>query len=301
MRWRRPGRLGLRAAPAVLGAALVLLGAALLAGPAAGAGTRPLRDPRLARVHTWAFAIGANLTPGLVRRLERYDLVVVDGEQATRAQIATLHRAGALVLGYLDVGTIESYRSWYPLLKRYRMGFWGQWGEWYARVSAPGYRNVIAGRVAPGLLAKGFDGLFLDNTDMIEVYPSQTAGMRALVRRLAAYVHARGKLLFAQNGEDEIGPLLRDYDGWNREDVSWTYDFTRGRYVRQPRAEVREAQGALRRIRAAGLLVLATDYAAAGNQAAATQSVGEACAAGALPFVSDIDLTRVPSVPARCP
>src|SRR5205085_5495803 len=106
----------------------------------------------------------------------------------------------------------------------------------------------IAGRIAPALLHKGFDGLFLDNTDMIEAHPSQTAGMRALVRRLAAYVHARGRLLFAQNGEETIGPLLRSYDGWNREDVSATYDFSRHRYVMQPRPAVRAAQAALRRI-----------------------------------------------------
>jgi endo-alpha-1,4-polygalactosaminidase (GH114 family) len=95
--------------------------------------------------------------------------------------------------------------------------------------------------------------------------------------------------------------LLPYYDGWNREDVSATYDFGPGRYVRQPRYEVRTAQRALRRIALAGLLVLATDYTARNDHAATTQSVADACAAGALPFVSDIDLTRIPAVAARCP
>jgi len=304
MRWRR----ALAAAAATIASAPTIApaatGAPALARSLARAASAPvsLRNPRLARVHTWAFAIGdGDLGGNLARRYARYDLVVLDGEAATRGEIAALRRAGKLVLGYLDVGTIESYRSWYPLVKRYRLAYWGDWGEWYAQVSAPGYRSVIAGRVAPRLLAKGFDGLFLDNTDMIEAHPRQTAGMRGLVRRLAAYVHARGRLLFAQNGEDTIGPLLADYDGWNREDVSYTYDFARHRYVRQPRAAVREAQAALARIRAAGLLVLATDYTRAGDRRAAAQSVREACSAGALPFVSDIDLTRIPASPAVCP
>ena len=41
----------------------------------------------------------------------------------------------------------------------------------------------------------------------------------------------------------------------------------------------------------------ATDYTAAGDESAAQEAVGNACAAGALPFVSDIELTRLPAAP----
>lgn len=280
-------------------AALAVL-AGVIAAVASDAGARP-RDARLARVHTWAFAIGdGDLAGNLARRYAGYDLVVLDGEGVTRAQVSALHRAGTLVLGYLDVGTIEAGRSWYAQVKRYRMDLWGEWGEWYADVDAAGFRDVIVHAVAPAMLAKGLDGLFLDNTDMIESHPRQTSGMRTLVRALAGLAHHRGELLFAQNGEASIGPLLGVYDGWNREDVSATYDFGSRHYVRQSRSDVRTAQGALRRIAAAGLLVLATDYVGAGDRAATAQSIADACAAGALPFVSDIALTRVPRVPARC-
>lgn len=267
----------------------------------ARAPARP-RDPRLSRVHTWAFAIGdGDLRGDVARRYSGYDLVVLDGEGASRAQVAALRRRGTVVLAYLDAGTIEAGRWWYPRVKRYRMDLWGDWGEWYANVNARGFRRVIAGQVAPALLAKGFDGLFLDNTDMIETHPRQTTGMRTLVVALAKLVHGRGGLLFSQNGEDSIGPLLGDYDGWNREDVTSTYDFSTRRYVRQARSAVRTAQRALRRIWAAGLLVLATDYLRAGDRATAARSIADACAAGALPFLSDIGLTRIPRSAPRCP
>lgn len=276
------------------------LGAILAVAFAGGAAARP-RDARLRAVHSWAFAIGdGDLNGNLVARYARYDLVIVDGEGASAAQVAALRRAGKIVLAYLDVGTIEPYRSWYPLLKPYRLAYWPDWGEWYAAVSKPGYRRAIAGRIAPILLGKGFDGLFLDNTDMIEAYPRQTAGMRTLIRSLSGLVHGRGELLFAQNGEDTIGPMLRYYDGWNREDVTATYDFSRKRYVIQPRSEIAAAQRALRRIAAAGLFVTATDYTRAGDRGAARLAIANACAAGALPFVSDIDLRRVPPMPASC-
>jgi hypothetical protein len=68
----------------------------------------------------------------------------------------------------------------------------------------------------------------------------------------------------------------------------------------QPRRAVGRAQRALRRIAAAGLLVLGTDYLRAGDHATAARSIADACAAGALPFLSDIELTRIPATPARC-
>lgn len=276
---------------------LSLLVALALTGVASAAP----RNPRLRSVQTWAFAIGDGDGIGnLLSRYAGYDLLVLDGQEATARQVHALRHAGKIVLAYLDVGTIEKGRPWYHAASRYRLDYWPDWGEWYADVAAPGFRKLISGTVAPSMLHKGFDGLFLDNTDMIETHPHQTSGMRTLVRRLARLVHGQVKLLFAQNGEDTIGPLLPYYDGWNREDVSATYDFGAHRYVRQPHGEVAAADGALRRIARAGLLTLATDYTAAGDAATAGAAVRNACSAGALPFVSDIDLTRVPAVPARC-
>ncbi len=255
----------------------------------------------LAMVHTWAFAIGnGDLRGDLVQRYSAYDMLVLDGQGASAAQVRALHAAGKVVLAYLDVGTIEPDRPWYASLKRYRLDYWPAWGEWYANLSAAGFRNAIAARIAPRILAKGFDGLFLDNTDMVETHRRQAAGMRRLVARLSRLVHARGGALLSQNGEDLIGPLLRYYDGWNREDVSYTYSFRTRRYVSQPASEVAEALAALRRVRSQGLLTLATDYTAAGDASASAAAVRNACSAGALPFVSDIGLSRIPATPARC-
>jgi endo-alpha-1,4-polygalactosaminidase (GH114 family) len=259
------------------------------------------RDARLTTVRTWAFAIGDGALQGdVARRYAGYDLIVVDGEAATRDQLAALHRAGKLALGYVSVGTIERDRGWYRAAKPYRLDYWPDFGEWYANVSRAGYRHLIARNVAPAMLDKGFDGLFLDNTDMVDTHARQAAGMRSLVAALSRDVRRRGALLFTQNGEDSIGPTLRYYEGWNREDVSWTYDFDRRRYLRRPRRDRRAAQAALRRIAGAGLLVTATDYVRAGDAAAVEESRRNACAAGAFPFVSDIGLTRVPMPALGC-
>jgi endo-alpha-1,4-polygalactosaminidase (GH114 family) len=248
-------------------------------------------------VDSWAFAAGA---PHSVSSLARFDLVVVDGEATSRRQLRLLRQRGTLVLGYLSVGTIEPGRSWYRRARRYRLDRWEDFGEWYAKVSARGFRRLIAGHVAPRILAKGFDGLFLDNTDMVETHPRQRRRMHRLARALSRLVHRRGKLLFTQNGEDSIGPTLRLYDGWNREDVTSTYDFDRRRYVPVAPRAGRAALRALRRIARSGLLVTAIDYVRRGDRRGQDAAVQAACSAGALPFVSDIGLRRLPERPFQC-
>ncbi len=256
-------------------------------------------DRNLRSVETWAFPLGEGALADVLRRPDAFDLVVVDGEEVTERQVRRLRRHGAIVLGYLSVGTIESYRWWHRAATPFKLELWDDWGEWYADVSRPGFRDLIASRVAPSMLSKGLDGLFLDNTDMIETHPAQRDGMEALVARLARKVHRRDKLLFAQNGDSTIGPTLRYYDGWNREDVSWTYDFDREQYVRVGSADRADALAAIRRIRGSGLLVTTTDYVPHGSADAASEAVRAACDAGALPYVSDIELSRVPG-PLRC-
>jgi len=281
-----------------------VLGAALAFGASAGSG-QGARGELRARLHaarSFAFAIGdGTLNGNLSRRYARFDLVVVDGESARAGDVAAIRLTGhGLVLAYLDVGTIESYRGWYGAAKRYRLDYWDDWGEWYANVNAAGYRSLLLRRIAPRMLAKGFDGLFLDNTDMTETHPAQKRGMRALVARLSRLVRAGGKLLLAQNGAAVNWPLRRFYDGINFEDVSFSYDFARRTYVSLPPGVVASNERTIRRFRGAGLRVTATDYLPANAGRRAAIAVRNACSAGALPYVSDIGLSRVPTRPFLC-
>jgi len=260
---------------------------------------------------SWAFAIGNGHLKGSTEevgdRLGAFDLVVVDGEEANRAEVGELQGRGATVLAYLSVGTIEKWRSWFRSVKRYRLKAGQDWkDEWFADVSKRKLRRKITRRIAPKILAKGFDGLFLDNVDMVEAraHRDQRRGMRRLVRKLSRLVHDQGLLLFTQNGHPillRLG-LVERIDGWNREDVTWTYDFDRRRYERQREGKIATAQGELRDFVARGLVVTAADYTKAGDEGALAEAVAKACEAGALPYVSDIGLSvkRLPDAPLEC-
>lgn len=255
---------------------------------------------------SWAFAIGNGNLAGdataVAQRLEAFDLVVVDGEEATRTEVAALQANGTTVLGYLSVGTIEKWRSWYKRLKPFRLDAWGDWeGEWFARTSSGDYRRKMVKIAKKRVLAKGFDGLFLDNVDMVEDprYARQRKGMSRLVRDLDKLVGSNREL-WAQNGfrgvvrgyrRQHVKPLWRHLDGWNREDVSHTWDFKKKRY--RPVTGVERNLVELFEVAALGLRTTTTDYLRVNplDTEAACIAYLFSTSAGALPYVADIGLS----------
>ena len=255
---------------------------------------------RLAEVRSFAFAAGVENVHEEIGKLSRYDLVVVDGENVSSADVKAIQTSGTIVLAYLSVGTIEKGRSWYRLARKYRLDLWEDWGEWYADTSRQGFRDVITRRVAPLMLRRGFDGLFLDNVDMIETHRAQGAGMGLMVRSLSRLVHRRGKFLFTQNGTRSIRRIIRLIDGWNLEDVTSTYNFETEAYEKLDPESLKNQLELLRRVGEKHILTTASDYVAEGDPATTEESIRNACSAGAIPFVSDINLSRIPEQPLRC-
>jgi uncharacterized protein (TIGR01370 family) len=275
------------------------------------AGAAGVDDPRLADAESWAFAIGGGMLGGdreaVGERLGDFDLVVIDGELARPGEVEELQSRGAAVLGYMSVGTIEKWRGWYDRVKRFRLEPWKAWkDEWFADVSKPRLRRIIAGEIAPKLMNKGFDGLFLDAVDMIEPdrHRKQRAGMRKLVRALAQLTHGQGDLLFAQNGfwgMRKFG-IRASLDGWNREDVTTRFDFNHRRYERAPRGHRKAALSELARMRDFGLFTTAADYTKRAGGDLFEDSIANACSVGALPYVSNLALSvgRLPNPPLVC-
>lgn len=235
--------------------------------------------------------IGATLDAETVDRLADVDLVV-GGEETTPAQVTVLKSRGAVVLAYLSVGTIEPWRAWYPQVEPYQLEKWADWDEYFADTSAEGYRGVIMLDVAPTILGKGFDGLFLDNVDMIREHPAQSAGMARLVEELSVLVRQDDGILAMQNGEGVIGPLLPYIDVWDREGVTFTYDFDTESYIRTSPSDHEAALMSLARMRQLGILTLALDYPPPDDAGATAEASEAAGSVGALSWTSDIELTR---------
>ncbi len=258
---------------------------------------------------SWAFAIGNHTLDGppseVGTRYEGFDLVVIDGEEVSPGEVSAIADGDTLALAYLSAGTIEGWRGWYDKVKRYRLKPWQDWkDEWFADTSRPAFRQKLTAIAEEEILTKAFDGLFLDNTDMVEAkrHRAQRAGMARLVQMLDEAAGSQ-RLLFTQNGApgmldgypgQDVEPLIDHFEGWNREDVTWTFDFDRRRYVRNHRADREAALEELAAIRAEGLVTSATDYVELddGLSAGECKAVENAEGVDALSYLGNIGLTR---------
>lgn len=297
-----------RVAAVALAAALVA-GAAGCAGSSTGSSTGSSGSdsgPRSAvgnaeQPASFALALGVDADdPGERVPLAGYDLVVVDGAQTSAAAVRALQDEGATVLAYLSVGTVEPGRPWFATARDrgWLLDHWDDWDEWYAAVAEAGLRDLLV-EEARTELARGFDGLFLDNTDMVQDHPDQRAGMVRVVADLDRLV-GPDRLLVAQNGDPVAAGIVDHLDGWNREDVATTYDFDAEAYAAVSAEDHRAALADLQALHERGLIVMATDYSDGRDPAADDAHARSACTAGALPFVADIDLTRIADPPRRC-
>jgi uncharacterized protein (TIGR01370 family) len=256
--------------------------------------TRGSRLAALRRVRRWAPVIGADTLPAL----DAPDLVVVDGlpdaagdATGARARLAAARATGALVIAYLSVGTVESWRAYAPEVPAtWTLGDLPDWeGERVVDARAEGWRRLMA-REAAGLRGLGFDGLFLDNLDVAEDHPRTQDAMVALVAGIRAA--ASDLLLVAQNGLATIDRL--PVDAVSHEDVWWRWQGRR--YGPSPPGESAAILERLRRQRARGLVVLTLDYTEPGDPAAAA-IVRRSRAEGFVPAVSVLALDRAPHSP----
>lgn len=250
----------------------------------------------------FAFGLGLTLSDSEIEQLKSYDLVVIDGTDSSAAVIQELRSSGVTVLGYVSAGTIERGRPWSKrFIKQFGLTFWEEWGEWFAAVSKRRFTRGFIRRIARPVVRKNVDGLFLDNVDMISERPKQTRGMLRLLKRTRRLL-GNDRLLFIQNGDEIIPTIERavSFDGWNREDVTGTYDFDTETYGRVPTDEHDAALSFIQRMKDRGYIVTTADYVAPGDQETIDASIAASCSVGATPFVSDIFLTMLPEAPQAC-
>jgi cysteinyl-tRNA synthetase len=277
---------------AVIGTVLLVLAGALPPSRAAQPGARE----RLHAAKTWVSYYGGGSLPALMN----FDVVDIDVEDGAAnydaGDVARLRRHGSVVLSYLNVGSAEPFRSYWHQVKPFILAEYPGWPEYYMDVANPAYRQVLLTTVVPQLLAKGVDGLFLDNVDAgsDNERPDVAGGVVELVRALRA-AHP-GLLIVAQSFNLRIlnltgtdGRKFYQYlDGLAREEVSSTY--VRG-YHRIPVGESDLMLHALAAWRARGLAVFTLDYA--NTAELARYAIARARAFGLVPYAATRELNQI--------
>ncbi len=167
--------------------------------------------------------IGAG--PEDIQRMMDYDIVVIDAQYFDVGQIKELQSDGHKVYSYINVGSVEDFRPYYQDYQQYTLDVYEHWeDERWVDVSAAEWQDFILEELAPDILGKGVDGLFVDNVDVYYVYPDReifdgTEKILKGLKSLDTYVLINGGDNFVTKYIDEHGSFRDIADGVNQESV----------------------------------------------------------------------------------
>lgn len=263
------------------------------------------------RVSRWGCQY-QNIDLGAVARSD-LDLIVLDpiveGKRLQIAPESPLRRkpggARRLVLAYLSVGEAESYRPYWQTAWRTEPPPWlgpenSRWpGSFAVRYWHPAWQDLLLGPegALDGLIAAGFDGVFLDRVDAYGDWPGEgrraKASMIALVQSIAERLRAGTpkRLVIAQNAE----PLLAEesyrhaIDAVSKESLLYNL---RGPNLPNTPEDVAWSLGYLKQAQDAGLPVFAIEYL--DEPALRTEALGRLTALGMAPFLGRRLLDTLP-------
>jgi hypothetical protein len=179
-----------------------------------------------------------------VEELAQYDLVILHTPAATKEVVNELKSRGVVTLGYITVGADLEVRkgngkgpggkaSWY-----FDKDMNGQpdmdpiWKTPWANTADPEWRKFCVAEAKNLVNEHGFDGLFLDTTDNVTIYPEMFEGMVKLIEQFRLEL-PEAPIVMNQSWEllRRVAPVV---DGVMLEGFTTSYDFANKRYRRNP-------------------------------------------------------------------
>jgi len=216
-----------------------------------------ISKPSLLDIDSYAVYYGA----GKIENLSSFDLVIIESENYSKDEIEMLKRNGTIVLSYLSVGEVRGDRWYFNSVKVCTMGKNPTWNSYYVNVSCKAWRDVILNVLIPRILSKGFDGLFLDTVDVVDVFPNMRDDMINLISEIRSRYP---NIVIIQNrGFSIIDETARYIDGVLFECFTTHYNWTSKRYeVWKDRDWIDMQAERLANLRERyGIVVLTLDYA----------------------------------------
>ena len=174
--------------------------------------------------------------PEITEKLSDIDLLVIDAEYFSQNDIARLRENGIHeIYSYINIGSIESFRSYDTDFEKYTLGAYENWPEEkWIDVSVPEWQACTASRV-DALVQKGVDGFFVDNTDVYYNYPQESIYDGILT--ILDYINHTGRKIMINGGDCFVKKYLTTeknvlIDGVNQENVFTAYDFSKDVYTK---------------------------------------------------------------------
>ena len=198
-----------------------------------------------------------------VDQLKKFDLVIVS-PLLNNKTIKELRKENVLVVGYVSISTIGNWEPWKEFVEEDMIIEKTElWKEVIVNTNDKRWQNIIINRVVPYLLSKGFDGVFFDNLDIVDIYPEFKKGIVRIIQE----VREKYKNLFIVVNRgfsivDDIAPYI---DAILFECFATYYNFTAKRYEKWSGSDLEWILAISKRLKNLsekyGFLVLALGYA----------------------------------------
>lgn len=115
----------------------------------------------------YEYGVFLGAEPEDIPDMESFRKIVVDAQSFTEEEISRLKESGHIVYSYINIGSVEEYRSYFDKFNKYTLGVYENWeDERWVDVSREEWQDFILDKLAKDILAKGVDGLFVDNCDV---------------------------------------------------------------------------------------------------------------------------------------
>ena len=149
-----------------------------------------------------------------INRLKDYNTVVIDAQHFKKEEIEAFKAKGHKVYSYINIGSLENFRSYYKEYKDLKLGKYEHWEEEiWINVADQRWQDFITGKMIPSLIDKGIDGFFVDNCDVYYNYKRKDI-MNGLTVMMKAMV-ATGKAVLINGGDCYLDAYCKSGGKWD--------------------------------------------------------------------------------------
>lgn len=231
-----------------------------------------------------------------------YSLIVFDSDEYPHLQM--LREEKKMILGYISLGEVEEYRSYFKEVKKEGILFeenpnWP--GSYFVDLRDPRWGKRVVEELIPKILTRKFDGLLIDTIDNAEymeyINPEKYKGMvQAAVDLLGAIrMHFPDIQIMLNRGYAVLPKAAKWIDMIMAESLYTDYDFESKTYKKVPEELFNEQMVILRELKRLNphLKMFSLDYWDPEDKQMVKEIYEEERKNGFSPYVATIDLDKV--------
>ena len=177
----------------------------------------------------------------IIKSLKRFDIVVLDPYNVpSKDYVKKVKASGSIILAKLNIGTAEDWKYYWQGFDKNALIRHDdtQEGVYFVNVNNQSWHDAIINYEIPYILKQadsdvtgyyGYDGIVLENVDVIEQFPSMRIGMYRLIKEIS--LRYPGLLIVQNNGFDILQMTYPYIDGLKYESLCYDFNPSLGKYV----------------------------------------------------------------------